>query len=284
MEFQYLKISKEYEDLKKALDVGLKACELGREVLLKYFGRLEKVEEKFQAGLVSEADQESEKIITDYVKKFFPNSEFLGEEATAAGAQVNAGRGGIEGRWILDPLDGTTNYVHRFQIFCISLALEIDGEVVLGIVNVPLLNEVYTCIKGHGVYLNGQPLSVSSTSQLKDALLSTGFFADNERVLEEQLKLFAKLVRCSRGVRRPGAAAYDLCLVAKGVFDAFWERNLKPWDVAAGTLFVEEAGGIVTTYRGKTFDPYKNSIIASSKNIHEQIQKNILPLINEDTD
>lgn len=284
MEFQYLKISKDYQDLEKAMAVGLKACELGREVLLKYFGRLEKVEEKFQAGLVSEADQESEKVIIDYIKNFFPNSEFLGEEATAAGAIVRAGRGDHEGRWILDPLDGTTNYVHRFQIFCISLALEIDGEVVLGIVNVPLLGEVYTCIKNHGVFLNGQPIKASPTLHLRDALLATGFFAENERALEEQLKLFAKLVRCSRGVRRPGAAAYDLCLVAKGVFDAFWERNLKPWDVAAGALFVQESGGIVTTYRGNAFDPYKNSIIASAKNIHSEIQNNIFPLINEDTD
>lgn len=264
-------------DWKQVLGQAIKAVSLGREVLLNYFGNLEHVEEKFQAGLVSEADKESERVIAEHLKKKFPTIEFLGEETFASehapGAKVQSEPAGPRGRWILDPLDGTTNYIHRFPIFCISLALEMDGEVQVAVIDVPILNETYTAIRGQGAFVNGRPLRVSKNKELKKALLATGFVAEHEHVISEQLKVFDEMVRKCRGIRRPGAAAYDLTQVARGVFDGYWERNIQPWDAAAGILLVREAGGIVETYRGETYHPYKNSIVAGSPEVVHGIQK-----------
>ncbi|MCX7978577.1 MAG: inositol monophosphatase [Bdellovibrionaceae bacterium] len=249
-------------DYRVALQTAIKACRLGREVLLHYFGKLSQVEEKFQAGLVSEADRESERVIWSHLKQHYPHSEFLGEESSFEQGWDANSVGGVGGRWILDPLDGTTNYVHGYNVFCISLALEVDGDLKLGVVDVPLLGETFTAMKGHGAFRNGRRISVSRTAELNKALLATGFFADEG--LEDQLKIFSRLVRRTRGIRRPGAAAYDLCMVAAGVFDAFWESNLKPWDSAAGVVLVREAGGQVLDYKGETYTPYKKTLVASN--------------------
>ncbi|MFS4459497.1 inositol monophosphatase family protein [Bdellovibrio sp. HCB2-146] len=270
-------------DWKQVLGQAIKAVSLGREVLLNYFGNLEHIEEKFQAGLVSEADKESERVIADHLKKNFPDIEFLGEESYAAGAKVQWASAGSRGRWILDPLDGTTNYIHRFPIFCISLGLEIDGKIQLAVIDVPMLKETYTAIRGQGAFVNGRPLRVSKTEKFKDALLATGFVAEHEHVIAEQLQIFDSIVRQCRGVRRPGAAAYDLAQVARGVFDGYWERNIQPWDAAAGILLVEEAGGVVTTYRGDEYTPYKNSIIAGNKFVVNELQQRIQPIIKNET-
>ncbi|WP_295899407.1 inositol monophosphatase family protein [uncultured Bdellovibrio sp.] len=263
-------------DWKQVLGQAIKAVSLGREVLLNYFGNLEHIEEKFQAGLVSEADKESERVIAEHLKKNFPTIGFLGEETFAAqnapGAKVQIAPAGPEGRWILDPLDGTTNYIHRFPIFCISLGLEINGQIQLAVIDVPILKETYTAIRGQGAFVNGRRLQISKTSELKKALLATGFVSEHENVIAEQLKIFDEMVRKCRGVRRPGAAAYDLTQVARGVFDGYWERNIQPWDAAAGILLVEEAGGIIETYRGEKYHPYKNSIVAGNAEIVHQIQ------------
>lgn len=271
-------------DLGRALHVGLKACRLGREVLLKYIGNLQHISEKFQAGLVSEADKESEKVISDYLRKNFPSIEFLGEESSYEGAKVQLTSAGAQGRWILDPLDGTTNYIHQFPIFCISLGLEINGEIQVAVIDCPKMGETYTAVRGQGAFMNGKRLQISSASGLKDALLATGFVAEKQKVIEEQLRIFSDIVYKCRGVRRPGAAAYDLALVARGVFDGFWERNLQPWDSAAGMLLVEEAGGKVVTYRGKKYNPYKNSIIAGNAQVVDELQKNLAPYLSEETD
>ncbi|WP_413585353.1 inositol monophosphatase family protein [Bdellovibrio sp. HCB274] len=270
-------------DWKQVLGTAIKAVSLGREVLLNYFGNLEHIEHKFQAGLVSEADKESERVISDYLKKNFPDIEFLGEESYAAGAKVQWASAGAQGRWILDPLDGTTNYIHRFPIFCISLGLEINGQIQLAVIDVPMLNETYTAIRGEGAFVNGRKLSITKNDKLEDALLATGFVAEHEHVISEQLKIFTDVVRKARGIRRPGAAAYDLAQVARGVFDGYWERNIQPWDSAAGILLVEEAGGIVTTYRGDKYNPYKNSIIAGHPAIVKQLQSALAPHISQET-
>lgn len=263
-------------DWKQVLSQAIKAVSLGREVLLNYFGNLEHIEEKFQAGLVSEADKESERVIAEHLKKNFPSIEFLGEETFAAknapGAKVEVLPAGPQGRWILDPLDGTTNYIHRFPIFCISLGLEVSGQMQVAVIDVPILKETYTAIRGQGAFVNGRPLRVSRNTELKKALLATGFVAEHEHVISEQLKIFDEMVRKCRGVRRPGAAAYDLAQVARGVFDGYWERNIQPWDAAAGILLVEEAGGVVQTYRGDEYNPYKNSIVAGNADIVREIQ------------
>lgn len=266
-------------DLSQALSTALKAARLGREVLLKYFGNLEHVEEKFQAGLVSEADKESESVMGAFLKKGFPQIEFLGEESFAAGSKVQWNVDHEGARWILDPLDGTTNYVHRFPIFCISLALEINGKIQVAVVDVPMLNETYTAIRGRGAFVNGRPLKISETKNLKDAFLATGFVAEHENIIAEQLKIFSDMVRKCRGVRRAGAAAYDLCLVARGVFDGYWERNIQPWDAAAGILLVEEAGGVSRTYRDELYHPYKNSIVVGSAALVKEMQAIMKPHI-----
>ncbi len=259
------------------------ACRRGRDVLLKYFGHLERVEEKFQAGLVSEADKESEKVIQAELRKYFPDMDFLGEESAYASETKVRDAATKRPRWILDPLDGTTNYIHRFPVFAISLGLEYMGQMQVAVIEVPMLNETYTAIRGQGAWLNGNKICVSKNTELRNSMLATGFFGENELSLDEQMKIFSKLVRSSRGIRRAGAAAYDLCQVAKGVFDAFWESNLSPWDTAAGILLVEEAGGQVTTFRGKSYDPYKNSIIASNGLIHPTLVEAMSGFLLQDT-
>lgn len=261
------------QDWTEALSVALRACRRGREILLNHLGHLEKVEKKFQAGLVSEADKESEAAIIEVLKKAYPSSEVLGEESSHAGTKVREGRAGVEGRWILDPLDGTTNYIHRFPVFCISLALEAAGELKVAVIDVPMMGETYTAIRGGGAFVNGRPLRVSTSTEFEDCLLATGFFPEDKLALKEQLELFAAVVGDVRGVRRAGAAAYDLAMVAAGVFDGFWEKNLKPWDIAAGQLLVEEAGGVVMTYSGGPHDPYQTSIIAANPTIGPKIQE-----------
>lgn len=259
------------------------ACRRGRDVLLSYFGHLERVEEKHQAGLVSEADKESEKVIQAELRKYFPDMDFLGEEGAFASKTKVRDVAVDRPRWILDPLDGTTNYIHRFPIFAISLGLEYQGEIQVAVIDIPLLNETYTAIRGQGAWLNGNQIKVSQNKDLHKCMLATGFFGENELSLDEQMKIFSKLVRGTRGVRRAGAAAYDLCQVAKGVFDGFWESNLSPWDTAAGILLVTEAGGKVTTFRGKKYDPYKNSIIASNGLIHQTLVESMSNLLLQDT-
>ncbi len=263
----------------KELHKAIQAARIGREILLGYYGRLKNIEEKFQAGLVSEADKESEKAIVSFLQKEFPETTVLAEEA-----YHDYELSSDQGRWIIDPLDGTTNYIHQFPIFCISIGLEIKSEIVLAVIDVPMLNETYTAIKGKGAFLNGKPLKTSETKLIKDSLLATGFIADHEHILQEQLRIFSEVVRKCRAVRRAGAAAYDLCLVAKGVFDGYWERNLKPWDSAAGLLLVQEAGGKVSTYRGEKYTPFKNSMVASNSHLHEELLQMSGKLCDNSTD
>ncbi len=258
-------------DPKLAMAAAESAARLGSKVLLDYFGHLAEVSEKFQAGLVSEADVNSEKVIQAELNRLYPAS-FLGEESS-----FSSGESAIwptSGNWwMVDPLDGTTNYVHRFPIFCISIGLMWGGELVLGLVDMPMLGVTYKAVKGGGAFRNDQPIRVSERGELRDALLATGFFRDQPEVLHEQLEIFKKLVFEARGIRRAGAAAYDLCLVADGVFDAFWEKNLKPWDTAAGTVLVREAGGLVTTYGGDPYRTDRDTILAASPALHSTMLK-----------
>lgn len=257
------------------LQTAIAAARQGRQVLLDYFGQLTQVSEKAHAGLVSEADLESERIISQYLREYSHEYAILGEESSFQNPDLSLSKPAKGGRWVVDPLDGTTNYVHRFPIFCISIGFEWQGEAHVGVVDVPVLDHTYTAIKGRGAWKNGSSIHVSECKQLKDSLLATGFFADNKPALAEQLKIFSKLVSEARGVRRAGAAAYDLCLVAEGVFDAFWEKNLQPWDTSAGSLLVQEAGGCVTDYLGGSFSAYGHSILASNGHLHAQVHQHL---------
>lgn len=261
---------------------ALKAARMGRDVLNHYAGRLENVQEKFQAGLVSEADIESEKVIRAELLREFPDFGFLGEES-ATDKELAQGPSD-QPTWILDPLDGTTNYVHGLPVYAVSLGLFYKGQTWVGVVDAPALGDVYVASKGGGAFVNGRPLRVSTRPSLSKALLATGFISDIEPNLVEQLRIFEKIVRLSRGVRRPGAAALDLCWVARGVFDGYWEKNLKPWDVCAGSLMVQEAGGVVTTYRGNAHDPFKDSTVAGNPAVAAELVKAMASEVGNQTD
>lgn len=268
-------VSMEKSSFKAAMD----AVVAGRACLLSYFGQIKHIEEKDKAaGLVSEADRESEKIIKNRLAEAFPDYDFLGEETSYLEGDTHFQKS-IKPRWILDPLDGTTNFVHGFPIFCISLALEIDGEIQLGIVDMPLLNQTFTAVKGEGAFCNGKKISVSKTKNFEQAFMSTGFVAESPEVLSEQLKIFEHFVWKARAIRRPGAAAYDLALIASGVFDLYWEKNLKPWDSAAGLLLVKEAGGVVRTYENLDYHPFEKSLIAGNQTLVDLFQAEVKTVI-----
>ncbi len=268
------------EDKDKALEQVFKASNEGRKILMDYFGHLRQVKEKHQAGLVSEADVQSEKAIVSSLLSQFPHHNIIGEEQTFV-SDLHQGPVKIAPEvptWIIDPLDGTTNYVHGFHIFCISIGLQYQNQMVVGLVDVPVLNQTYFAVRGRGAFVKDgnsgkeRKLQVSSRSTLEEALLATGFSSYDEKVLNDQLSVFSQLVRQVRGVRRGGSSAYDLCQVAEGIFDGYWEKNLSPWDTAAGLLLVEEAGGKVTNYSGDPFAVQMKSILASSSLLHSSLE------------
>ena len=257
-----------------ALSTARRAAAAGRAVLLEYFGRLRKVEEKAFAGLVSEADLESERVIGEILRADFPHIPILGEE----GAHASGDSLCPPTAWVVDPLDGTTNYVHGFHIFNVSIGLRWRGELVVGVIDVPMLDKTYWATKGGGAFANDEPIHVSTRHTVATALLATGFFPDQTDALKNQLKIFSSLVFEARGIRRAGAAAYDLCLVAEGVFDAFWEPNLKPWDAAAGVVLVREAGGVVWDYDGKDYDLGGPTLLAGNIPLAKELIAKIKPV------
>lgn len=250
---------------KSRYEAALNAVELGRACLLGYFGKINQIEEKEKAGLVSEADRESERLIQTYLAEHCPDVGFLGEESNyLESAELQREYQGA--RWILDPLDGTTNFVHRFPIFCISLALEVNGEIEIGIIDMPMLGETWVAERGKGTFCNGKPVHVSQTTDFSKALLATGFVVEEEtESLNHQIRIFTNLVKKARGIRRAGAAAYDMACVSSGIFDLFWEKNLKPWDTAAGLLLVQEAGGVVCNFEGGRHNPFDRTMVAGNK-------------------
>lgn len=200
------------------------------------------------------------------IERRFPRHTFLGEESGGQSAS------GAPYRWIVDPIDGTTNFAHGLALFCTSIALEIDGRVDVGVIYDPMADELFTAERGQGARVNGRRLTVSAADDLINALLVTGFppsTSPDER--EEQLKIFMAFLSRARAVRRLGSAALDLCFVAAGRFDAFWEQNLYAWDVAAGGLLVEEAGGRVTNYTGVSYSPFDRQIVASNGALHDKV-------------
>ncbi|MDP3017736.1 MAG: inositol monophosphatase family protein, partial [Deltaproteobacteria bacterium] len=174
-------------------------------------------------------------------------------------------------RWIIDPLDGTINYYRGFPFFSVSIGLEEDGEVILGVVYIPVLDELFVAQKGEGAFLNGKRISVSQTDQLKRSFLATGFPYDVQERPEYYLRYFHQFIRQTFAIRRPGSAAIDLCYVAAGRFDGFWELKLHPWDVAAGILLITEAGGKATGFKGQPLSIYAEETLASNGLIHEQM-------------
>ena len=240
------------------------AREAGR-VLAEKFGRAIRVSNKGDIDLVTEADLASERLIVERIRGYHPRHAILTEES---GDVVTVGDTGSEFKWIIDPLDGTTNYAHGYPCFCVSVALEHKGRVVVGAVYDPMRDEMFAAERGEGATLNGRGLRVSETYELNDALICTGFPYD-VRDRGDFARHFRNFIMRAQSVRRDGAAALDLSYVAAGRFDAFYEEGLRPWDVAAGVLIVEEAGGRVTHYDGAPFRIYQPPIAASNGLIHE---------------
>lgn len=251
-------------DLELVKRIGIAAAHKGGGVLMAHFGKISKIDKKGAIDLVTEADTESESAIIDTIKNVFTDHAILAEESGLS-------TGDADHQWIIDPLDGTTNFAHQIGLFSISIAFALKGETVFGLVLNPLTGELFTAIKGRGASLNGKQIAVSKVMTVSESFLVTGFPYNLRDHFDPLMTRFSKCLKASQGVRRLGSAAIDLCFIACGRFDGFWEQNLKPWDTAAGELIAREAGAIVTDFSNKPFTIYKKEIIATNGKIHKEM-------------
>jgi myo-inositol-1(or 4)-monophosphatase len=233
-------------------------------VLMEKFNRSIEVHYKGDINLVTEADKMSEDLIIAAIRKNFPDHGILSEESPAILTRAPL-------RWIIDPLDGTTNYAHGYPVFCVSIALEAEGVMKLGVIYDPTRQDTFVAVRGEGAYLNGKKIIVSPTLELTRSLLATGFPYDIRESAENNLGYFNLMAKEAQAIRRAGAAALDIAYVAAGRFDGFWELKLKPWDVAAGCLMVEEAGGKISDIDGSAWNILSPHILVSNSRIHEQM-------------
>lgn len=253
------------------LATAIEAVIRAGDVQMAQFGRALRIAKKGAIDLVTEIDLAVEREFRALIANRFPDHAVLGEEFEEPGQ-----RDALPPHcWLFDPIDGTTNYAHGLPIFCASLALEIDGEPAVAAVYDPTRRELFTAERGAGAWLNGAPLRVSLTPMLIDALLCTGFHYGVHEDAAEVVGLFGEFVGRARAVRRLGSAALDLCYVAAGRLDGFWEMKLQPWDIAAGALLVAEAGGRVTTIAGAPFRSRAGSVLATNGQLHEQMLSTI---------
>ena len=240
------------------------------EILTAHFGSIRHIRKKGTIDLVTDADLQAEKIILQTIRRYFPDDHIIAEESGSQGASH-------ERTWIVDPLDGTTNFAHGFPFFAVSIAFQEAEETVLGIVYNPYLDEHFEAAKASGARFNGRPITVTDTAEIGDSLLATGFPYDIHENAGNVLDLFGRFVTTAQGVRRPGSAALDLCYLACGRFDGFWEKDLQPWDTAAGALIVQEAGGMLATYQGNPYTPYEKSLVAANP----ALLQNMLQIITQ---
>ncbi|MGF1574284.1 MAG: inositol monophosphatase family protein [Sumerlaeia bacterium] len=236
-------------------------CRAAAEVHLQYWRALKSVEKKGDIDLVTVADKESEAVIVSLIQQWFPDHGILGEEGGVLGGQSDY-------RWIIDPIDGTTNFAHGLPIFSCSIGLEHRGTMIAGAVYAPVLDELYLASLGNGTTRNGEKVHVSQNENLIDGIIVTGFPYNRSEILPWILGNMGRFIGETRGVIRYGSAAYDLACIAAGYTDAFYEANLKPWDVAAGSLLVTEAGGRLSDFSGNGFNVHGREIVASNGGIH----------------
>ena len=252
---------KKDKDFKK---IAIQSALKGGEILQRCSGKVRNIDYKGVVNLVTEADRLSENAIIQIIQKNFPEHNILTEESKGYEKKSDY-------KWIIDPLDGTTNYAHGFPVYCISIALEKEGEIILGVVYNPVLKELFVAEKNKGAFLNDKRIYISKTRDLSKSLLATGFPYDIRESKVNNLGHFKNFALTSQAIRRAGSAALDLCYLAKGIFDGFWELKLSPWDTAAGILIVKEAGGKVTNFSGEKFSIYAKDILATNGKIHNQM-------------
>lgn len=247
------------------LNFAINTAREAGQILLEKFGRKLNISMKGDINLVTEADLASEKLIIERIKSYYPKHSILAEES---GSSVVDGES--VWKWIIDPLDGTTNFAHGYPCFAVTIALEHAGEIVVGVTFDPTRNELFAAEKGQGATLNNKPIRVSETDKLANSLLVTGF-PYNFKQKENFARHLTDFLLEARGVRRDGSAAIDLAYIACGRFDGFWEEGLNPWDIAAGILLINEAGGQITDYQGLQIDLYNPPICASNGLIHQEM-------------
>jgi len=243
---------------------GIAAAFASGRILKSKFGNISSIVKKGRIDLVTEADTESEQAVIDTIRSCFPTHSILTEE-------TGLHAGDSEYQWIIDPLDGTTNFAHGLPIFATSIAFALKGEVVMGLVHNPVMGELFSAVKDQGAWLNGKRISVSNKTEMTDCLLATGFAYNFREIIQDIMTRLERCLDASQGVRRLGSAAIDLCYVACGRFDGYWEQNLKPWDTAAGQLIAKEAGAVVTDFSNHPFNPWMLEIAVANPAVHKDL-------------
>lgn len=264
----------------KEIDVAIEAAKHGAEVLLRYWQRLDKEDAdlKSRNDWVSRADRESEKVILAHLKAAFPDDRLLGEESGMSTAELKDG----QRTWIVDPLDGTSNYLQHFPVWSISIGLRKGDEIIAGVIYEPLRDLVFTAVRGAGAFRNGERIHVADHDSVEGSFLATGFPFRAQQYVTVYVKIFEDVIRVAKGVRRAGSAALDLAYTACGIFDGFFELHLAPWDVAAGALLVTEAGGIISDFSGNNRWLDRGNIVGASPKVHDELLKLIRRHVTEE--
>ena len=253
------------------VDLAQEAARIGAEILLKYWMQLGRSDAdlKGRNDWVSRADRESEEAIVSFLREHSPDDHFLGEEGGSMGAA--SGSESADRVWVIDPLDGTSNYLQHFPMWSVSIALEEKGTMTTGVVYEPLRDQMFAAERGSGAFLNGRPITVSNQQSLEGSFLATGFPFRAMDHVDTYTEIFREVISTSKGVRRAGSAALDLAYTAAGVFDGFFELHLAPWDVAAGGVLVLEAGGVVTDFSGGDRYWKRGNIVGAATGVHSSL-------------
>lgn len=258
------------------LNIGVRAARRAGDIIVRNINRLDsiKISSKGRNDFVSEVDRQAEADIIATIRRSYPDHAFLAEESGEQGQSDFV--------WIIDPLDGTTNFLHGFPVFAVSLALARRGTIEHGVIYDPMRQELFTASRGEGALLDGRRIRVSGQRSLDSALIGTGFpFRGKEAWLDAYMPMLQAVIKATAGVRRPGAASLDLAYVAAGRLDGFWELGLKPWDMAAGSLLIQEAGGLVTDLSGGADFLERGDVLAGNNRIHQALAQLVGPLLPE---
>jgi len=258
------------------IDTVCKAAREGGRILLSHYNNIDSIsiDTKKANDFVTSADRASEKAIVEILKDNFPDHNIMAEEGEWDNNSSSL-------QWIIDPLDGTNNYIHSFPVFAISIALEVQKEIVLGVVYDPLRDEIFTAEKGKGAFLNGRKIEVSKRGNLKHALVATGFPFKWPEYFDIYMECFCHMFKHISDMRRTGAASLDICYTSCGRCDAYWELGLSPWDIAAGSIIAKEAGAVITDFNGEYNHVYSGKVLVANKEIHSRLLEIIKKYFSE---